>query len=134
VASALSLGAAFPAANRGASIAARRRARPTGTIVRYRLSEPASVRFTVEKPRPGRRVGRRCVVPTRANRTRPRCIRHVTVGGFTHTGRAGANSFRFTGRVGGRKLAPGTYRLVAVPTDAARNRGAAVRRTFRIIA
>jgi hypothetical protein len=32
-------------------------------------------------------------------------------------GVAGSNSFRFSGRVGGKRLAPGKYRLTATPAD-----------------
>jgi hypothetical protein len=121
---------AFPAAGRGGSIAVRR----TGATVRYRLSEPATTRFTVEAELAGRRLGGRCVRPTRANRNRPRCLRYAPLpGSFSHAGRQGANSFRFTGRLRGRKLIALTYRLVAVPTDAAGNRGAAQRKRFRIV-
>jgi hypothetical protein len=43
----------------------------------------------------------------------------MAVGSFTHADVAGANRFRFTGRVGGRKLRPGSYRLRAVARNAA---------------
>jgi hypothetical protein len=119
----------FAAANRGASIA---RA-PVGTRVRYRLSEAATVTFTVERQAAGRRVGRRCVKPTRANRRRPRCTRYVRVGSFVHRGGAGANSFKFTGRVRGRKLSPARYRLTGVAKDAANNTSAPRRVSFRIV-
>jgi hypothetical protein len=56
----------------------------------------------------------------------------AVAGSFTHTGKNGANSFKFTGRLGGRKLAPGTYRLTGVPTDAAGNRGLARYARFTI--
>ena len=119
----------FPAAARGGSIA-----RTTGTTVRYRLSTAARVRFTVERAAPGRRVGRRCVHPTRANRPRPRCTRYVLLrGSFLHSGRADQNSFRFTGRLRGRKLALGRYRLVATPLAADGRRGRSIRVGFRII-
>jgi hypothetical protein len=102
--------------------------------VTYRLSEPASARFTVQRARPGRRSGKRCAKPRRSNRGGKRCTRWVRVrGSFTHAGQAGSNSFRFTGRVGGRKLRLGRHRLVLVATDAAGNRSAAVRATFRIV-
>ena len=120
---------AFPAAPSGASVARR-----TGTTVRYRLSAAARVRFAVEKPAAGRRVGRRCVAPTRSNRRRPRCKRYVTLpGSFNHNGPSGQNSFRFTGRLRARKLRPGGYRLVATPLGATGSRGRAVRTSFRII-
>ena len=45
-------------------------------------------------------------------------------GSFTRRNRpAGADSFRFTARIGGR-AGPGAYRLSGVPTDAARNAAA----------
>jgi hypothetical protein len=88
-----------------------------GAKVTFTLNQAATVRFTVVQPRPGRRGrGGRCVAPTRANRTARRCTRLVTLpGSFSRTGHAGANSFRFTGRLAGRTLAPGSYRLIATP-------------------
>ena len=122
----------FRAAGSGGSTAARRP--PIGTTVRYRLSEPAKVLFTVQRETAGRKVGKSCVATTRGNRTKRRCTRYVAVrGSFTHSGRQGANSFRFTGRLGGRKLAPGVYRLTSVPTDAAGNRGRAQFVRFTIV-
>ena len=89
-----------------------------GTTVRYTLNVGASVRFTVVRLLPGRRGKRgRCVKPTRENRNARKCTRRVRVrGSFTRTGSAGPNRFRFMGRIGGRKLTPGDYRLVATPT------------------
>jgi hypothetical protein len=40
--------------------------------------------------------------------------------------------FRFSGRVGGKTLARGSYRLVGVPKDAAGNTGGAQRTPFKI--
>jgi hypothetical protein len=122
--------AAFRPLRSGGSIAAAAR----GTRVFYQLSEPASVGFRVERAAPGRRVGRRCARPTRSNRARRRCTRWVRVrGSFTHAGAAGANSFRFSGRMRGRALRRGKYRLVGTPVDAAGNRGKPARRGFRIL-
>jgi hypothetical protein len=107
---------------------------PTGTGVRFNLSIPASVTFAVERSAAGRRLANgRCVVPTRGNRTRPRCTRTVVVGSFTRNGSAGANSFRFNGRVRGRLLAPGAYRLAAFASAGAL-RSATARRAFTVIA
>ncbi|MDX6697891.1 MAG: hypothetical protein QOE65_1288 [Solirubrobacteraceae bacterium] len=107
---------AFRAADRGASAVA-----PTpasrGARVTLTLDVAASVGYRVTQRRSGRRTSAgRCAAPTRGNRGRPRCARVVTLAGaFTRAGAAGANVFRFTGRLGGRKLAPGSYRLVATP-------------------
>jgi hypothetical protein len=90
--------------------------------------------FTVERATTGRRVGRRCVRTTRRNRSRRKCTRYVRVrGSFNHQGAAGANSFRFSGRVRNRKLAVGSYRLVATAEDAADNKSPTRRRNFRIV-
>jgi hypothetical protein len=87
-----------------------------GTTARYRLNIGARVRFTVARLLPGRRVKGRCVKPTRRNRTARKCTRRVRVrGSFTRTGSVGPNRFRFMGRMGGRKLRPGDYRLLATP-------------------
>ncbi len=41
------------------------------------------------------------------------------VGSFAHGDVAGANRLRFSGRVGGHKLSPGSYRLEATSVSAA---------------
>ena len=105
-----------------------------GTRASYSLSRPARVRFTVERQTVGRRVGGRCVASRRSNGGRPRCTRYVALGGsFSRSGAAGQNAFRFTGRLSGRTLAPGRYRLVGVPTDAAGDVGAPSRARFRVL-
>ena len=53
-------------------------------------------------------------------------------GSFTRAGRAGPNRFRFMGRIGGSKLKPGDYRLVATPT-ANGVRGRATSPPFHIV-
>ncbi|MCA1680421.1 MAG: hypothetical protein LC777_16445, partial [Actinobacteria bacterium] len=83
---------------------------------------------------PGRRVGGRCVRPTRSNRTKRRCTRYATLrGSFTHNGNVGTNRFRFRGRLRGRGLRPGRYRLRAIATDPAKNSSARKRKGFRIL-
>lgn len=119
----------FRAAESGPSIAT-----ATGTSLSYALSEVASVRFRVERALRGRRVGGRCVKLTRANRRAKACTRYTLMrGGFTHRGKAGRNRFRFSGRLAGRKLRAGRYRLRAVATDAAGNKSLSRRARFRIV-
>jgi hypothetical protein len=87
--------------------------------VTYTLSGPATVKFRVKRRARGRRVGKRCVKATKRNRGKRRCSRYANVrGSFTRRGVAGHNRFRFSGRLGGKKLEPGRYRLVAVARDA----------------
>jgi hypothetical protein len=90
------------------------RPRPAGSTVRYRLTEPATVEFTVERARSHGGYRR-------------------LTGSLTEPGRRGADRFRFSGRLRGRRLRPGRYRLAAVPTDAVGNRGRTVRAGFRIL-
>ena len=108
----------------------RRRPRPVGTRVRFTLSRAASVRMTVElrtlgrrvRTRVGRRFVTRCLAATRARRRLARCTRFVSRGFITFTGRAGANSVRFNGRVRGRALPAGVYRATLQATDSAGRR------------
>jgi len=95
-------------------------ARVFGAIVRFKLRAPAVVRFTVQRPQAGRRGSKGlCVAPSKRNAHRPRCTRFVTLrGSFSLRPHVGANSFRFYGRIGGRTLSPGHYRLVGSPSIA----------------
>ncbi|MFN8132020.1 MAG: choice-of-anchor Q domain-containing protein [Solirubrobacteraceae bacterium] len=111
------------------------RARPkTGTTIRFRLSEAATVTLKLERLRPGRRVGRRCVARTKANAKRPACQRAARAGTLARRGSAGANAVPFSGRVGARKLPPGAYRLTATARDGAGNTSKAVKATFTVVA
>jgi len=126
---------AFAAARTGASASTVRR-RGAGAKVSFSLDSAASVRVTVQRAFTGRRRGNgraaRCVATTRLNRRAARCVRHVPVkGSFSRTARAGAGSFWFTGRLGGRRLARGSYRLMATPTANGLS-GNSRSRTFRI--
>jgi hypothetical protein len=121
----------FRAAARGPSTAARR---PIGTRVSYVLSERATVTFRVERAAKGRRVRGRCRRPTPRNRGHRPCRRYVLLAGsFRDAGEPGANRFRFRGRLRGRKLPRGSYRLRARPVDVAGNPSPVARRAFRIV-
>jgi hypothetical protein len=115
---------------------ARKKKPPRGTNVSFNLNQAATVRFTVTRRARGRKVNRGkktvCVKPTRKNRKRKRCTRVVKLkGSFSRNGVAGKNSFHFTGRLRGRKLKPGRYRLVATPTAGGKT-GKATSKRFRI--
>jgi hypothetical protein len=83
-----------------------------GTTFRYRLSEAARVVFTIQ-----RRHGKRFVQARR----------------FAKVSKAGANTKKFSGRIGERALKPGRYRATLVATDAAGNRSKAKRLTFKVL-
>ena len=109
----------FRAAKRGATIAAKR---PTGARVRYTLSEPGTTAFTVD----------RCAVVTR-RKGKPVCKRFAALrGAVKRKDAAGARTARFSGRVAGKGLRPGRYRLNLVVTDAAGNASSIARRDFQI--
>ncbi len=121
--------ARFRAAAKGPSTAAR-----VGSRVSYRLSEPATVRFRVQRALPGRRARGRCLKPRRSNRRGKRCTRHITLpGAFTHQGKTGQNTLTFRGRLRARKLRPGRYRLRAIATDPAGNKSRPRHSRFRIV-
>ena len=113
----------FIAAPRGASISAvsapprpkrGRRAKVTGANVSYVDAHAGVTTFLVLRRARGETRGRRCVAraPRRRHHGRA-CPLYVRLGSFLHRDVAGANSFHFTGRIGGRKLAAGSYRLQA---------------------
>jgi hypothetical protein len=120
----------FRAAAHGASLSAKRRP-PVGTRLSYRDSEAATTTFTVSRAVKGHRRGRKCVAGT-PRRHQKSCTRYVKVGAFSHADRAGAVSVRFSGRVRGRKLRPGRYRLTLTPRLGT-SVGKSVRLAFRIV-
>jgi hypothetical protein len=97
-----------------------------GADVSYTLSEAASVRVVVErcakyaKPKAKKRGA-----------AKRRCLRFAAMrGAQTKVGKAGANGFRFNGKVGGKTLKAGPYKLVLTATDPAANVSAATRIAF----
>jgi hypothetical protein len=104
-----------------------------GTTLKYTLSEPARVVFTIDARTTGRTSGKRCVAATKKNRKKKHCTRYTRAGRFALASTAGANGHHFTGRIGGRKLGPGNYRVTLVATDAAGNHSAARQLTFRVV-
>jgi CSLREA domain-containing protein len=83
-----------------------------GTTFRYRLSEAARVVFTIQ-----RHKGKRFVQAKR----------------FAKVSKAGANTKKFSGRIGKRALKPGRYRATLVATDAAKNRSKPKRLLFKVV-
>jgi hypothetical protein len=108
--------------------------RKYGSKVTYTLNQAASVRFNVSQRRPGRKAADgRCAAPTHRNRKARKCTRQVTLpGSFTLAGKAGSNGFRFTGRIGHKRLHPGRYKLAATPKTNGQS-GRSVSRPFRIV-
>ncbi len=86
---------------------------PAGSSIRFSLNRAGDVRITVERKAKGRRAGGRCVKPTRKLRGRKSCTRWVKAGrAFDRKGlTAGAQRIPFSGRIGRKALAPGSYRM-----------------------
>jgi hypothetical protein len=85
---------------------------PVGTTFRLTLDRAATVRLAFSRIAPGRQQGARCVAPTRANDEAQRCARHQAGGALEMAGEAGENAYDFQGRIRGRSLQPGRYRLL----------------------
>jgi hypothetical protein len=91
--------------------------RPIRLKAIYTLDTATKVIFTVKRALPGRQVGSHCVKPTGQNRRQPHCARTIRVpGSITAQAHSGANTFIFTGAIGGHMLPPGNYRLTATPS------------------
>ncbi|HYQ79068.1 MAG TPA: PKD domain-containing protein [Solirubrobacterales bacterium] len=88
-----------------------------GTTFRYRLTEAASVRFTIERKL--KKKGKRA--------------RFKRVGFLSRQGKAGANKLKWNGRLKGKPLPAGSYRATVVATDRAGGRSAAKKVGFRVL-
>ncbi len=123
----------FAVGPRATPLTAKRRRVPRGTKFRFNVTEAASVRITIQRARPGRRLRGRCRKPSKRLRSRPRCTRWVRVGTLTRRVPAGETRVTFSGRLGRRALHRGRHRAVLVATDAAGNPSPAERVAFRVV-
>jgi WD40 repeat protein len=96
-----------------------------GTTFRYRVTEAASVRFTIE-----RKVRR----PIKCT-SRKKCLRFrfKRIDRRSQTAKAGANKLKWNGRLKGKPLSAGSYRATVIATDKAGGRSAAKTAGFRIL-
>lgn len=99
-----------------------------GAELSYRLSRATVTRVTVLRPVVGHRSGQRCGRRSGKGRS---CIRFVSLGSVSYHSRAGRVKVRFTGRLNGRKLAPGRYRLALRPQSGS-DAGSTTYLSFRI--
>jgi hypothetical protein len=88
-----------------------------GTTLRFTLSAPAKTTLTVWAKRHGHRHGKSCVTKHSSGKA---CTRLVRIGSLTIDGHAGANTVRFTGRIGRHTLKPGSYVAKLVATIGSR--------------
>jgi hypothetical protein len=101
-----------------------------GAQVSYRASARGPTRFSIS-----RRVTRHGDVCGPQQDGQPRTCRVWVplTGHFSRTDARGLNSFRFTGRLHGKALRPGLYRLGARPRDRSRPRAKPAHARFRIV-
>lgn len=120
----------FKAFSSGPSIVA---AKVRGTLISYTDTESATTVFKVQ-----RAVGTgvlshgKCVKASSGHKGR-KCTRYQKVGRFKHADSAGLNRFRFRGRIGGKTLRPGHYRLISRPVNADGKAGRSHTNFFTII-
>ena len=120
--------------NKRFAVASRRRARvKRGTVIRYTVSEAATLSFTIQRKTTGRRVGTACVKKTRRNAKRRKCTRFVTAGTLRAAATGGANRTRFSGKIRGHKLPPGSYTLTATASDAGGGKSKPATIAFKIV-
>jgi Carboxypeptidase regulatory-like domain/Phosphate-induced protein 1 conserved region len=121
---------AFRAAASGATLARS----AGGTVVSYTDSQAAISVLRVERVLPGVLRNGRCEAGTGGKPHVKRCARIVDVGRITHADSAGRTHVRFTGRVKGKKLTRGHYRLVITGRNSAGTVSNAVWASFTVLA
>jgi hypothetical protein len=108
-----------------------------GTVLSFRSSEGGSASITVQKAKPGRRRGRRCVPPRRARPGARRCTRWKTVVTLNRTVGTGTTRMPFSGRIGTRRLSrvlsPARYRFRVRIADKPGNRSEPAVIGFRVV-
>jgi hypothetical protein len=93
-------------------------AAPRGATIRFTDDIAATTTLTVFKRLPGIKKSGKCVARPRHVTGHPaKCTREVSASSFTHGDTAGTNTVAFTGRLNGKALSPGSYRLVTVPNN-----------------
>jgi streptogramin lyase len=120
------VGAAKASAKGGANV-------PAGSKLKFRLSEAGAVTVAISAKAPGRRAGKACVAPGKAPARAAKCTRLVRKGAVVLKGAAGADKLAFSGKVGGKALAPGAYQASLVARDAAGNASAPSLAGFTIV-
>lgn len=126
----------FRVSSRSTAVAARAAA---GTRIETTLGERATLKLAFARLAPGRRSKGRCskASPRTLAKTprRSRCTRATRVQPSLRRQGVGPGvvSFPFSGRLGSRALAPGSYRVTATAADAAGNTSVARRASFSIV-
>jgi virginiamycin B lyase len=86
-------------------------------LISVTLNEAGRIVAAVQKSKPGRRRGGRCVAPTRKLRHAKRCTRRVTVARVRRAAAAGTTTLRLSAK----RFTRGSYRVAVTARDAAGN-------------
>jgi DNA-binding beta-propeller fold protein YncE len=100
------------------------------TTFSFTLNATARVTLTFTRPVPGLRVHSECVSPSAAGHHGQRCLRTMTLGTLTLSGRAGANRFGFNGHLPSNRWLPLGRITVTAVAITARQRSTAHRLSF----
>lgn len=103
-----------------------------GTVFSFTTTEAGKVRMVVTKATTGRKSKGICAPLTTKNRTKKKCTFQKVVTSLEQPVGAGKGSLPFTGKVGKKKLAVGTYTATLVTFDAAGNASKPVAIRFTI--
>jgi PKD repeat protein len=107
--------------------------RKPGTTLHYKLSEKARVTFAVQRKLKGHKVGKSCKpLSPKDHAAKPKCTLLRAIGRFSTAGKAGKNKKRFSGKLKGRRLPPGAYRVVATAVDSAGGKSAPRSANFKV--
>jgi PKD domain-containing protein len=101
-----------------------------GSTIRYRISEPATLKLYVNRALAGRRRGKRCSTQRATGR---RCTVYRRAGALTRRAASELGGIAFSGRMARKPLRPGRYRITAVAIDANGNRSQRRYVSFRIV-
>lgn len=86
-------------------------------LISVTLNEAGRIVAAVQKSKPGRWRGGRCVAPTRKLRHAKRCTRRVTVARVRRAAAAGTTTLRLSAK----RFTRGSYRVAVTARDAAGN-------------
>jgi hypothetical protein len=89
----------------------------------------ATATFTIEKKLKGRKSGKKCKTSAKTGK---KCTVYKKAGSITAPVVAGINSIKFGGKVSGKKLSAGSYRVTAVATTPAGEKSSAISAAFKV--
>jgi hypothetical protein len=109
-----------------------------GSAIALTLSKASHVEFVVNLKATGRTVGKKCVKPTRKNKTKKHCTYFSKFWPFARELPVGASKIPFSGRIKkgtkSQTLKPGTYVVSAYPLSAlSRVGGSTAKTTFKVV-